>query len=306
MGLVDVQSPASNMEALDAMRGGHAMSHMSLRPLAASEMGWLMEQAHAEGWNPGLHDAASFHIADPGGFFVAEQGCTRLGCISAVRYGSDFGFLGLCIVREPYRGQGVGLALWQKGMDWLQGRCVGLHGAPAHQVSYVRQGFSQAWRCQRFEGPARPAPQPVSRAVVPLGSVAFEELRLDDSHIFPGPREAFLRAWMSQPSATGRAWVAKGKLGGWGMARPCREGFKIAPLVADSPEIAQALIQALCAALPPGTRVMIDVPHANVAALALVRSLGMVPRFETMRMYSGRAPAVQSARLFALTSLELG
>ena len=282
------------------------MSHMSLRPLTAPEMPWVMEQAAVEGWNPGLHDAASFHVADPGGFFVAEQGSTRLGCISAVRYGSDFGFLGLFIVREPYRGQGVGLALWQKGMDWLGDRCVGLDGVPAQLASYARRGFVQAWRNQRFEGPARPAPQPANRAVVPLGSVPFEELRVDDLRIFPAPREAFLRAWMSQPATVGRAWVAKGKLAGWGLARPCRDGFKLAPLVADTPEIALALGQSICNALPLGARVSLDVPLHHTDAVSVARSLGMQPRFETARMYKGRAPAVQQARLFGITSFELG
>lgn len=282
------------------------MSHMSLRPLAANEMGWVMEQAAAEGWNPGLHDGVSFHLADPGGFFVAEQGSTRLGCISAVRYGSGFGFLGLFIVREPYRGQGVGLALWEKGMQWLEGRSVGLDGVPAQQGSYARRGFAQAWRNQRFEGSARPAPQPVHRAVVPLGNVPFEALRVDDLRIFPGPRTAFLRGWMSQPGTAGRAWVVKDKLLGWGLARPCRDGYKIAPLVADTPEIALGLAQALCAALPMGAHVSLDVPLHHGAAVEVARSLGMQPRFETARMYRGRVPKVEHQRVFGITSFELG
>jgi hypothetical protein len=43
-----------------------------------------LDWAAAEGWNPGLHDAACFFTADPGGFFMGFLGDEPVGSISAV------------------------------------------------------------------------------------------------------------------------------------------------------------------------------------------------------------------------------
>jgi hypothetical protein len=52
--------------------------------------------------------------------------------------------------------------------------------------------------------------------------------------------------------------------------------------------------------------VAIDVPQVNSEAIAMVQGRGMVPMFETTRMYRGGVPAVDVGRVFGVTSLELG
>ena len=52
----------------------------------------------------GLSDAAFFD-ADPKGFFIGKLNGEKISCISAVKYG-DFRFIGLYIVKEPFRGKG--------------------------------------------------------------------------------------------------------------------------------------------------------------------------------------------------------
>ena len=49
-----------------------------------------------------------------------------------------------------------------------------------------------------------------------------------------------------------------------------------------------------------------DVPDANPEATALFKGLGLVPTFETARMYTGPVPDLALAELFGVTSLELG
>ena len=79
-----------------------------LRAMSEADLALALEWAAAEGWNPGLHDAHCFYSADPQGFFVGERDGLPIGCVSAVRYGSGFGFLGLYIVKAEHRGQGSG------------------------------------------------------------------------------------------------------------------------------------------------------------------------------------------------------
>jgi GNAT superfamily N-acetyltransferase len=80
----------------------------TIQTMRRDEVGFAIELAAAEGWNPGLHDAGCFHAADPGGFLVARCGGETVGCIAAVSYGGCFGFIGLYIVVPRWRGKGIG------------------------------------------------------------------------------------------------------------------------------------------------------------------------------------------------------
>ena len=72
-----------------------AGGNVTLRQMTRAELDQAIDWAAAEGWNPGHGDADCFYAADPGGFFVALLDGRPAGSISAVRYGNDFGFIGL-------------------------------------------------------------------------------------------------------------------------------------------------------------------------------------------------------------------
>ncbi|MGE4340126.1 MAG: GNAT family N-acetyltransferase, partial [Pigmentiphaga sp.] len=131
--------------------------HHHIRPMRHDELGLMLEWARAEGWNPGLHDADAFHATDPDGFLLAQVDDQPVSCISAVRYGSHFGFLGFYIVPPELRGQGHGAAVWHAALARLEGRQIGLDGVPAQQENYRRSGFTLAHRNIRFEGTNFPA-----------------------------------------------------------------------------------------------------------------------------------------------------
>lgn len=278
----------------------------TLRTLKSHEMHLVMDMAAREGWNPGPHDAAAFYAADPQGFLVAEAAGRVLGCISAVSYGGAFGFIGLFIVAPDLRGQGVGRFLWDAGMARLAGQVIGLDGVPAQQAYYSRKGFELAWQNLRFEGVAQASHSAPHSHIVALGKVDFAALCADDSRVFPAVREEFLRAWIDMPGAHGLAWVENGKLAGWGLVRPCQQGYKIGPLLADTPGIATALYEALCQQVPNGSTVYLDVPVPNADALQLAEKHKMQRVFATARMYCGPAPVLEMQRIYGITSFELG
>ncbi len=88
------------------------MDDFRIRTMRADEVGIAIDWAAAEGWNPGLADAACFYAADPGGFLLGELDGVPAATISCVNYGDSYSFLGLYIVRSDVRGRGFGMRLW--------------------------------------------------------------------------------------------------------------------------------------------------------------------------------------------------
>ena len=262
--------------------------------------------AAAEGWNPGHTDAECFFAADPHGFLMGRLGDTPVATISAVRYGAGFGFIGFYIVAPEHRGKGFGLQIWQAAMERLSGRTIGLDGVVAQQENYRKSGFSLAYRNVRYEGAGgRPVPDG-GGDLVPLATLPFHVVAGYDRAFFPDDRQAFLDAWIRQPGSTALGIMADGALVGYGMLRPCRTGFKVGPLFADRPAIAERLFQSLQACTEKDAPVFLDVPEINSAAVAMAERHGMSVMFETARMYTGTPPQLPVDRIFGVTSFELG
>ena len=276
----------------------------TIRPATSAELDRLIDWAAAEGWNPGLDDAEAFRAADPEGFLIGLIEDEPVAGISVVRYGYDFGFLGLYIVRPEHRGKGYGWAIWQAGMARLQGRNVGLDGVVAQQDNYRRSGFVLAHRNVRYAGRID-APSVGDPQIIPLQHVPFDDVARYDRLCFPASRDAFLRAWLDPAKRTGRAYVEDGRLLGYGVVRASRDGFKVGPLFADRADVAEALLRSLAAEARGGS-IHVDLPEPNREAVAMVEGLGLQPVFETARMYTGGDPALPLERTYGITTFELG
>jgi ribosomal protein S18 acetylase RimI-like enzyme len=278
---------------------------LRIRTLGADEVHLAIEWAAAEGWNPGVHDATCFYAADHGGFLLGSLGDEPVATISVVKYGATFGFLGLYIVSNAFRGQGYGMQIWKAGLERLAGRNVGLDGVVAQQDNYRKSGFRLAYRNIRYQGTAS-APASIDARIVPLSSVPVAETIAYDRAFFPDERAAFLRCWITQPDSTALGILRGRTLAGYGVVRRGRDGYKIGPLFADDAALAEALFGALQAYMPRDAVIYLDVPEANTAAVALAERHGMVVAFETARMYTGDAPQLPLRRLFGVTTFELG
>jgi GNAT superfamily N-acetyltransferase len=274
-----------------------------IRTMTKHEIGFAIDLAAAEGWNPGLRDAEPFVAADRGGFLVGLLDGEPIGCISAVSYEGSFGFIGLYIVVPEQRGKGYGIALWNAAMQRLAGHTIGLDGVVAQQDNYRRSGFTLAYRNIRFEGRGGGAGV---TGLVDARSVPFERLRAYDRRGFPAERPAFLRAWIDQRGATALASLDGGVLRGYGVIRPCRAGFKVGPLFADTADVGDSLYCGLTSRAPEGSAVYLDAPEVSPAALALADRYAMRRVFETARMYTGAPPAVDLRVVFGVTTFELG
>jgi GNAT superfamily N-acetyltransferase len=282
------------------------MTPLTITRMTHAQLHKHLSWAVAEGWNPGLNDAAAFHAQDPLGFFLAKVDAEPVGMISGVRYGHDLGFIGLYIVSPKWRGQGHGMKLWDTALRHLRGRTMGLDGVVQRQADYARSGFVLAWRNVRYQGmtPATPHvhdPSVQALSAWPRGQI----LRLDQQH-FGHPRPAFINSWLSQPGVIAVGHGTPRQLDAMAVMRPCSVGFKIGPCHAPNRHVARALMVSLMADLLPHTQIQIDIPQDHVQAQGLLQELGMNPVFETARMYRGHPKSIPLNQCYGITSFELG
>ncbi len=286
-------------------------AELAIRAMTRSEAFDLVAMAAAEGWNPGLHDADAFWACDPDAFIAAELDDEVIGGGAITAYGEAYGFMGLFIIKPDFRGQGLGSRLWQARRDRLIGRLkpgatIGMDGVFEMADWYARGGFVLSHRNLRYRMDVPVGfSADASPAVVPLDTLPFDAIEAYDRQCFPGPRQPFLKAWLSNPESAALGLVRDGQLAGYGVVRRCGEGCKIGPLFADDENVAEALFQSL-AAYAAGGPLFLDAAENHEAVQALVLRHGLQAVFGCARMYLGPIPGIAHEKVFGVTTFELG
>ncbi len=278
------------------------MSDSTIETATLHDLQFLLAAAREEGWNPGLADAASFYFTDPNGFFIERLNGEPIGCISAVAYNNAYAFMGLYIVIPTYRKQGYGIQLWNHAIDYLGNRSIGLDGVVAQQENYKKSGFAFFYNNFRYGGNVKGKR---SNSVESLDTIPFQDLLDYDTSIYGVNRSQFLQHWITMPNAQGLAKRKNRQLTGYGVVRQCVTGYKIGPLFADDADTAEELFLSLssyCEQAP----LYLDIVQSNDAAFELAQTYQLEKIFETARMYRGTAPTQQLAKVFGVSTFELG
>jgi GNAT superfamily N-acetyltransferase len=274
--------------------------------LHVDELDITTGMAAREGWNVGPHDPIGFYAADSEGFYAGRLGERLVACIYGVNYGNEFGVLGRYIVEPDCRGRGYGIQLWERAMNHLGDRPLGLNAALVMEGKYATLGFVAAHKGARFAAVSH-AFSPCVEGVVPLDKIPFDAVRDFDRRFFPASRDSFLKAWLKLPESHGFAAVdSRGNLSAYGMIRRFNTGWKIGPLFADAPDAADLLYEVLQGSVPENEPVFIDLAMNNPDAMTLVTRRGMEKVFENMRMYKGKTPHFNLMGVYSFTSQELG
>lgn len=280
---------------------------LTIASMRSDEVVLLEEWATAEGWNPGLADLAIAHAVDADAFVALRRDDELVGGGTIFSYDGQFGFMGLFIIRADSRGAGLGAMLWHHRLDLLRrrlgpGASIGMDGVLAMVPFYQKGGFRLAHGDLRFEGIARGADDGDVQAYPQL---SFGEIAAFDRRFVAAPRDRFLLRWLEQPGAHVLGLRQDCALAGYGVARPCRRGFKLGPVFADGEAVAERIVLALLSRIE-GEAVALDVPEPNQAGLALATRLGLRQSFGCARLYHGVAPNLPLSGIFGVTSFEFG
>jgi ribosomal-protein-alanine N-acetyltransferase len=191
--------------------------------------------------------------------------------------------------------------------------CIGLEAAQERVEDYRRWGFEPASPTRRWQlvasGHEAMVEPEDGLQLVEGADLPSRAVQAYDAQREPTPRPHFLADWLNQSGGRVLALVDRqGACHGFGRIRPCLlrrgEGWRIGPLLADNPQLAERLLRRMLDS-HPGV-VLIDVPGANADGDPLMRLLGFESVDTMLRMYRGEPPAVGLGDVYGLASLELG
>jgi GNAT superfamily N-acetyltransferase len=268
----------------------------------------LVKWAEEEGWNPGLNDAEVFWKTDPDGYYGYYYKGELIAGGSIVSYEGQFGFMGFFIVKPGYRSHGIGRKLWYQRRDTLisrlnKGATIGMDGVIAMQPFYNKGGFEIEFRDERHERIGEGFE--IDKSISSIEEKNFDSILSYDKKSFGFSRPQFLIPWLKQSTVKTFKYVEDKILKGFAVIRKANKGYKVCPLFADNPEIAEELYKA-CLNSVIGEPLYIDIPMINQEAVALIKKYNTTYVFECARMYYGKPPDIEINKVFGITTFELG
>jgi predicted N-acetyltransferase YhbS len=246
-----------------------------------------------------------YKTLQPDGWFVAERDRTAVGMVGAVDYG-EFAHIGMMAVHPTMQRRGIGRALMERLLDWLDDRgtkVARLDATEAGVPLYTLFGFvedSKRFVFQRDRGTHYPY-SPLR--VRTLQKEDLSALAAFDAPIFGANRLSVFAAYLSE--LPDRAFVAHdeaGQITGYLFAQPAVLG----PWAASTPEVGEALLAGILKESCDRVYCVL-VPSANSAATNLLERYGFIKQRELRHMRRGTSAVPgQPERLYGLGSFAIG
>jgi predicted N-acetyltransferase YhbS len=278
------------------------MIHIRQMTLADIPLGMRLKAQAA--WNQLEADWLRFLDLQPDGAFVAELDGTPAGTVTTCSFG-PVAWVAMMLVDASLRGRGLGRALMQRALDFLDGagvRSVRLDATPLGQPLYEKLGFLPEYLLTRFEGPSPQveAPPGVTAA---RGEHLDSLLRLDRA-VTGTDRERVLRRLLAESPDEARAVETPDGVAGYLLARPGARAWYVGPCLAHAE--AGPLLLADAWRRHAGAPIFMDIPEGNAPALTLARAAGLSPQRTLTRMYRGVKVEERVADLWASSGPEKG
>jgi len=208
----------------------------------------------------------------PDGFFLAVAPSGPVGMVGAVDFGA-FAYIGLMAVHPQGQRQGIGLALMQHLLGWIDGCGVPaalLDASEAGYPLYRRLGFVDCDRSLVFQYTGDSPSSDLPAGVYRLQPEDLGSLAGFDAPIFGADRAKVFRSFLD--AFPDRAFLTRdpsGQVTGFLFAQEQRLG----PWVAARPQDAGALLRAALT-LPFTEAPTLVVPGSNTQALGLLERSG--------------------------------
>ena len=227
------------------------------------------------GWT--AHEWALRAVLDPGDSrcLLVTDGDNVVGVGSGISYGL-LGFVGNMVVAEGHRRRGIGAAILETVIEFLEDErgCqrLELFATESGRPLYARYGFA-------LTDPSAMASVPRSTALSTDRSIEVDEARRADGLAeydtprFGGNRRRLLEVMTSDPDRPLLVARVQGAIHGYAWLRS--DGPRLGPVLADTPDAAAALLTAAFERVPEADELTLNVPTANRPGTEWLSSLGI-------------------------------
>ncbi len=281
-----------------------------LRPMTARDLSLGMRLKEQAGWNQTEADWRRCLSLQPDGCFVAEHDGIPVGTVTTCIFGS-IAWIAMVLVDVSFRGRGIGRALLDRALEFLDGRdvpSVRLDATPLGRPLYEKLGFVEEYTLTRYDGIAPTAETlpdtPNKIALCAIHPEDREGVIAFDRDVTGTDRAALLRSLFAERPEAGRMAVRDEELLGYSTMRIGSRARQIGPFLATAE--AGPLLLADAWRAYSGERVFVDVPVDNRAAVATVEGVGLVPQRPLYRMCRGPRPHERIEYLWASFGPEKG
>lgn len=240
----------------------------------------------------------------PDGWVLALLDGAPTGLVGAVDYG-PFAYVGLMAVDRSAHRRGVGMALMERLLAWLDARGVPVALLDATDMGaplYARLGFVEDEKTLMFRRDACPAAARPAAHVRRLRAEDLADLADFDAPIFGAARRPVFESYLADdPARALIACDASGRINGYLFAQPQLVG----PWAARAPDAAEALLLAALD-LPYEAPTSAIVPASNAEAQRLLMRQGFSPQRTLSHMrrggvrHPGRRTLIYGQSSFAL------
>jgi GNAT superfamily N-acetyltransferase len=253
-----------------------------LHLLTSADVPAAMRLTDDAGWNQTVADWTRLLTASPEGCFAAHVDGRLAGTVTTIRYEDRFAWIGMVIVHDALRGQGIGTALLQEALDHLTFRhlpCVKLDATPRGRPLYEKLGFEPEEEIERWQLTREP------RVAADTDPTDLGPILEPDRIVFGADRALLLRS-IAREAPELVIVEQNGAHAGYALGRHGSLTDHLGPWVASSEPVAANLLDAFLRR-SSRARIFVDCPASHPWATELVRQRGFVRSRSLTRMFRG-------------------
>lgn len=242
------------------------------------------------GWNQTAADWERFLNASPQGCFVAEVDGRVHGTVTTIVFENRFAWVGMVLVDPEFRGRGIGTALLEKAieyLDTLKVLAIKLDATPQGKPLYEKLGFVSEYEIERWTlHRALPLKTTTDDLRAPLLTKLSPEVLETDRQVFGADRGSLLNSLHHDAPELTSSISSKGVLEGYAFGRRGAFADHLGPWMSKNADAAHRLLDTFLTRSARQT-LIVDWMKANKLAGTLLPLAGFSYSRALTRMYRG-------------------
>lgn len=270
---------------------------MTIEPFRTEDIASFLKLAATEQWVAEPWEFEFLLSAFAQGCFTARaENGEAIGFVTSLRHDRS-GWIGNLIVSGEQRGKGIGEQLFRAALEALRSsgvRTYWLTASKAGMPLYEKHGFTGTDTIIRWIGEGRQQ-----------RGTGYDSNTPRSLH--PPALDLDCQAWGDQRDALLAATVGRGHVqqheSGFISLQPCGDSVQIGPFSAMTADGAKQLFEEATRSIPLGTKILLDAPVSNRAALRLYNHKKMRIAGSTELMHAGTKPEYRPELIYALATM---